>query len=863
MPRSRKTVSSQQPSILDVTATLRTAPCVPAIRQEVAQWKQAGCPGVTATTKRLLNWWFRNDHRTPGGTRFSYYASQQEAMETLVYAYEIKKARRISELITTYARGQKIAIPARDDFARYALKMATGSGKTKVMAMAMAWQYFNALRGEGEEYASTFLLIAPNVIVLERLMTDFAGGRIFQTDPLIPPDYKMLWDFDVYVRGDSERARSEGALYLTNIQQLYETAAEEAPVNPVQDLLGPAPPKTLQQDEGFIERIVRRGNCLALNDEAHHTNDQAAAWNRVIAGLHDRLEQGGLTAQLDFSATPRQQDGSLFTWTIYDYPLKQAIIDAVVKRPIKGIAQGISEAQSDRASVRYEAYLVAAVERWQEYREQLQKLNKKPVLFLMLDDTRSADDVAEWLRRKYPECFEDDKLLVIHTNKSGEISKADLDKARQAARAVDDGSSPVQCIVSVMMLKEGWDVSNVTVVVGLRPFTAKANILPEQAIGRGLRLMFREQGGYREHVDIIGNSNFMQIVEDLERSEGIKLDTFEYGKKKSRLMIQTIEVVSERIADYEIEIPVLTPRLERRREARQIIEGLSLECLKLAQPLKLDPEVIPPDEFTYEGRDVISDEVIVERRYTMPEAQTPGEIVAFYAQEIAQDLKMPAQFSSLAPKVEEFLREKAFGRSVDLNSRLVLQALNRPVVLNFTVRVFLKLLRPLLSEARQPVIDGLARKLSTTPPFPWSGKVVEARKTLFNLMPCDNEFEQEFARFLDASVEITAFANLGNLPGKLSIEYLDGEASLRLYEPDFVARDADGAHWLIETKGREDLDVARKNERAGQWCEDVTSLTGQPWSFLMVPQKDFIKFKPGSLTELVAGLTAGGPLFAD
>jgi type III restriction enzyme len=163
----KKTSLSQQPSILDVTTTLRTAPCVPALRQEVAQWKQAECPGITKTTKRLLNWWFRNDHRTPRGTRFSYYASQREAIETLIYACEVKKVQRVGELLTTYARGQKLAIPVRDDFAPYALKMATGSGKTKVTAMAMVWQYFNAALGEGNKYASTFLLIAPNVIVLD------------------------------------------------------------------------------------------------------------------------------------------------------------------------------------------------------------------------------------------------------------------------------------------------------------------------------------------------------------------------------------------------------------------------------------------------------------------------------------------------------------------------------------------------------------------------------------------------------------------------------------------------------------------------------------------------------------------------
>ena len=152
-------------------------------------------------------------------------------------------------------------------------------------------------------------------------------------------------------------------------------------------------------------------------------------------------------------------------------------------------------------------------------------------------------------------------------------------------------------------------------------------------------------------------------------------------------------------------------------------------------------------------------------------------------------------------------------------------------------------------------------RLSTVPPFPWSGKIAECRHTLYNVTPVGNDFEQEFANFLDRSPEIAAFANLGNLKPNLSIEYLDGEANLRQYEPDFVAHTINGAHWLLETKGREDADVARKDERAEKWCADVTALTGQTWRYLKVPDKEFKRLKPTSFDELVSALQAGGPMF--
>ena len=149
--------------------------------------------GDGATTKgprrrraRLLNWWFRTDHRLPDGRRFKYHYFQQHAVETLIYLFEVAQIRRQKGLIESYATRQDLKLLQYDDFARYCIKMATGSGKTKVMSLAVAWQYFNAVAEARDEFAKTFLIIAPNVIVFERLRTDFEGGRIFHLDPIIP-----------------------------------------------------------------------------------------------------------------------------------------------------------------------------------------------------------------------------------------------------------------------------------------------------------------------------------------------------------------------------------------------------------------------------------------------------------------------------------------------------------------------------------------------------------------------------------------------------------------------------------------------------------------------------------------------------
>jgi len=349
----------------------------------------------------------------------------------------------------------------------------------------------------------------------------------------------------------------------------------------------------------------------------------------------------------------------------------------------------------------------------------------------------------------------------------------------------------------------------------------------------------------------------------LEKQEGIKLDSFDYGNKKSRLRIQTIEVVEDRIENFDIAIPVLTPRIERIKEIRQIIENLDIGKIQLKIPLSLDTKSKVVDSFTYEGRDVISNEVIIEREYKIPQAQTSGEIIAYYSKVLSDSLKLPAHFSTLAPKIEQLLREKIFGKEIILDSPPVLRALNESRVLLLTEKVFLKLLRPQIVEDKTPNLHQESNLISATPAFPYSGKVCEGKKTLFNLTPCGNDFEQSFAGFLDNAPDVVSFANLGNLPTKLSIEYLDSETNLRFYEPDFVAIDTNGIHWLLETKGREDLDVQFKNQRAEKWCEDVTQLTGIEWRFQMIPQKPFEKMNSQNFSDLISGLTAGGVLFIE
>jgi type III restriction enzyme len=616
------------------------------------------------------------------------------------------------------------------------------------------------------------------------------------------------------------------------------------------NVLGPIPPASDGEVEGFDVRIAARGApCLILNDEGHHTHDEESEWNQVIRRLHNSLPSG-LTGQLDVSATPRYAKGGLFTWTVYDYPLKQAIIDNIVKRPMKGRTAGIKDQPSDIASVKYRAYLTAGVERWREYRDQLAGLGKKPVLFVMLNSTTEADDVGDYLRVKYPDEFGatnagHEQLLVIHTDRSGEVSRKDLDAAREVARRVDEGESPVNAIVSVLMLREGWDVQNVTVIVGLRPYTSKANILPEQTIGRGLRLMF---GGthtaYTERVDIIGNSAFLKFVEQLEHDEDITLDSFDL---KEPLVITTVAPDPAK-TDKDISVPTLSPLLTRKKTLAEEIAALDVGAMQCPMLPKKESDVAA-QQFHYEGVDIISLQRLVERDYTIPEPQTAEEVISYYAKRIAQDVKLPSQFAALVPKVREFLETKAFGETVNLSEMTMIKAIATSVAQYVTVKTFAAALRGLVVEELVPTLEGEGRPLSGTEPFPFSRPTFEASKTVFNLVAADNEFERDFAHFLQDASDVRAFAKLPQRFG-FAIEYTDSATNLRYYEPDFVAVGYNGTHYLIETKGREDIDVAHKDRAALIWCESATLLTDTAWQYIKVPQVEWGKLQPESLDDL-------------
>lgn len=132
-------------------------------------------------------------------------------------------------------------------------------------------------------------------------------------------------------------------------------------------------------------------------------------------------------------------------------------------------------------------------------------------------------------------------------------------------------------------------------------------------------------------------------------------------------------------------------------------------------------------------------------------------------------------------------------------------------------------------------------------------QILKAKKTVFNYTACGNEFEYDFAKFLEKAEDVKAFAKIPDQFG-FCAQYTDTIANIRNYFPDFIAVAEDGTKWIVETKCREDIEVRLKNNAATNWWSASTELTNEPWRYLKVPQKEFEQLHPDTFEELAVGI---------
>lgn len=848
-------------------------PFVPELREQISEWRSNNYEGASETSKALLNWWFKETHTIfkEDGTNiaFEYYFAQREAVETIIWLYDVEKVENKYDLIKFDKLGRVSPNMFTEDWLRFVIKMATGSGKTKVMSLLLAWSYFHKLYEKDSELSKNFLLITPNIIVLDRIKTDFEGLKIFYEDPILPDNgYQgQNWqdDFQIklHLQDEVGTISKQGNIFLTNIHRVYEGDVKEAGFddeNTMDYFLGSKVVGKTNDSKIDLGEIVRDvDELMVINDEAHHIHDPKMAWFKSIEDIHNKLLQKGkkLALQIDVTATPKNNRGEIFVQTVSDYPLVEAIHQGVVKNPIlpdQASRAKLQEKQSALFAEKYEDFIRLGVEEWEKTYKELELTGKKSILFIMADDTKNCDDVAEFLEKNYSQLK--GAVLTIHTNKSGEISETvtgkkekELQELRKKANEIDSIESPYKVIVSVLMLKEGWDVKNVTTIVGLRPYGSDSKILPEQTLGRGLRRMFFGQD-VEEYVSIIGTPAFMDFVESI-KAEGVELEKRKMDRSGTPITPTVIEVDTENekkdIESLDIELPVLTPRIQR--------EYKNLNLLDIA---KFKNEKFDVKNFSeQEQKEIVFKEVIDDKTHHTTILNSSVEpnyqsVVGFFVQRIMKELRLFGCYDILFGKVKSFITENLFNKSVDLNDSNILRNLSEIEVVKTIVETFKKEVNNLtVSDVGDTEIKNYI-KVSSARPFVVTDKAyLLPKKSVFNKIVGDSGFEMEFADFLEKSDDVISFAK-NYLEIHFKIDYKNASGAISSYYPDFFVKLNNKLVYIVETKGREDLDDIEKIKRLEQWCDDASERQKKiEYKMLYVKQEDWEKYKPKDFMDLI------------
>jgi type III restriction enzyme len=922
---------------------------------------------LTDTTATLLRHWFRHEPHAVGPDRttlFKYWPHQRRAVETFIYLYEVRGIRRSEDLWRL--AGAEAIDDQHDPWAKIGAQMATGSGKTKIMSLVIAWSYLNALHapgtGSGLGFGRHALVVAPNLFVRDRLLMDFrplhGSPSVFSSDPVVPPEFDRDWNLTVYdpVTCPLTLEPNQGALVVTNFHQMLRTREsldlpDETLARQMNLLFVDGDPAKLEAAQTpLLERFSESRGLLVINDEAHHVWDETGhskferkarekatntgeeeqaemAWIRSIRRLHGSEVGGGrVSLQVDLSATLFEETGAvkkpgkggkqatefrprdLFRHTALVYDLAEAIKDGIVKKPIlerievkdrrTGEWEPLVRDGQPNAWEKYRNLLVTGIQRWQKVQEQLRDEGdpRKPILFILCNDKDEAREVANFLR--YGEATAEDltgraptgyadpetkeilfldrsngdvqsTVVEIHIGEKETRNENEWEKVRDSVNAIDRDEflhvdergqrvyvpNPYNVVVSVMMLKEGWDVRNVKVVVPLRPCDSRT--LTEQTLGRGLRKMhppiLDDEGAAEikdEELYVIEHPSFKAILDQIrdiieERGPG------DFPQNRDYVGIKRVE--------DEAALDALDVRLVR-------FEGMSEETLDWRRRVDfnrlpgLGPrlpwmEQIPASDIKTWLRDSLAEgeeEGLEFTLYGTPSYLDFEKVLEHaYVRPILRDLRVSfAHRTALKGVVRDFLEQKTFNLPAGIiisfdhiiaagQAALALGNATRPQVVQAVRATLLPVVqdaiattresaRALMSERHTKDIDSyqaLKKNLVEAP-----------KRTVFGLAAMDSPEERRLALMLDGAKDVSGWVYNHRSGVGYSIPYA-WQGTPANYFPDFIVRAKIGQVFhnvIIEVKGRLDGRDKEKARVGRAYCELLTQHDREPWHFLML-----------------------------
>jgi type III restriction enzyme len=853
------------------------------LRDEVREWREGGYPGTALVTRRLLEWWFeREEERMAVGKRFFF--CQREAIETVIYLYEVKG---------------RYKMPETEDLLRYSLKLATGTGKTVVMALLVTWSTLHKRKVSGSSLSNNFLVLVPNLTVKDRVSGETRGDgldpagaeNLYAAFDIVPPEYASEFQPNVMVR-NWQGIPLEGK----RDDWISEDAVEEGRFVPASVLW--AMQRRRRQDPGAQIRRFLGGwrDLVVINDEAHHVygekrtrageDPEYIKWNKIIHRVKDAAR---ISLVLDLSATPwygsgsPKPEGTLFEWLVSDFSVYDAFESGLVKVVRLPEADGQGGQYLDlwdrvKGSRTKEEYLssckgaVASIySDWgKDYRDwsatfENMRSGPAPVLLAVTDKAQRAEWLFDHLSRDYDLLRnpDDDDPRNWHTiridSKVFDAEKGNEAILREIVNTVGkkgQAGEHVRCIVSVNMLSEGWDVKSVTHILGLRAFGSP--LLTEQIIGRGLRrvsydvlnqpLEERPEGS-DETVDAFGIPFVGYPVQKKKRAP-----TGRWGQKPEWIQ------KDDKKRKYRLQVPNV------RSWAVGVTQPLS-EVIKVSElpEVVINPKETPPE---INVRPVVGGRPEAVMTLEQFRVEYPLMKTAFMASrelyestnsDTATDLGIGPTFEEVLDVVKGYFdtRLRALGTSDRRDAGIYFWRRQILDVLETAVRgsglAGVKPI-PILGEPATLDTEYLRR-------FQWTGVVADGKKCHTSKVPCHTELEKQFADFLDGADDVIKY--LKNERFGFSVTYYENNRP-RQYYPDFIAlvRDKAGREifWIVETKGEVHPNTKYKRESAELWCTKMSETKYGLWKYLFVQQKVFERVRKTGVKTFGRLVTVAAPI---
>ena len=925
-----------------------------------AAWKSGEMlEKVTPTTASLLNYWFGEGFCNERARNF--HEGQRQAILNIIYLHEVMGENCVMDayqgIIPELMDRADLAQLAKPKYQmpKYAVKMATGTGKTWVMHALIIWQMLNARHEDVESgrFTQKFLIVAPGLIVYDRLLDAFCGRKkrdeeyrdpqtndyYMNQEVFIPERYRdEVFSFiqnNVVTKEDGigRKTTGEGLIALTN-WHLFENQMEEkkqdedvddsstvTPAEIISDLLPIRPGKSAGNDLGMLDRRALGGteleylaglkDLMVINDEAHHIHEikrngetEEVEWQRGLNAIS--ATKGTRFIQVDFSATPFDTKGTgekqvklFFPHIIVDFDLPMAMKQGLVKLLLLDRRQELTDLENlDYNAERDEQGKVVGLSEGQRMmlRAGLTKLNKleeeflkndaskNPKMLIVCQDTTVSPFVEEFLKS---EGLEDEDIVTIDSNKQGEVKDEEWQEIKKKLFDIDRYKSP-KVVISVLMLREGFDVNNICVLVPLR--SSQAPILLEQLVGRGLRLMWREPDyidikredrlrvlknhqpprTYIDTLSIVEHPAFIKFYDDLQDQGLVAVDEGDVGAGGATGDILTVGL-REDYGKYDFQWPViLHDSIDEFEDAEVDLDDL--------EPFTMYPLPLLRKFLAKEGETFVSQESLTKTTFGKYKVTANLFNASGYNEYLQKLLRVVTlRFENCRRQgfptiqingaqtvqvMDWYIREKLFSAPFNPfqgNDWKILLAkdgiVTKHIVEQFAVAIYKMQNRLTTINAEVSHTDfSSLRAIKMRESYS-----MEVQKCIYPRLGYPSHgggLEKAFIEFLDRDAEVERFLKINENGHSFAIIfYVRKDGLMATYHLDFIVATADKVY-LIETKGDDkvdDVNVRQKQTATIEWIKKINALEpedrmNRTWEYVLVGESVFYSLSGSGAT---------------